>query len=180
MNPNLSKLKDDAIYELRMIRIERGETLTTEEYNQVLQRIAKDCLIKKKFIRGARLRMFNLQLLTTIGTIRRKNFKETRHGTKTIRRGAKETSKNFKEVLKGVSITSDCLTLENMKNVVMQHEAAKKYHYDYVSYMSDFCSKVMYPQEINSFLESEGYTDSMKKSRQKVLSFSKKYQTKTS
>lgn len=115
-----------------------------------------------------------------IGTFKSKNFREIQNGAKVMCKGAQTSSKNFKEVLNGVRLTSNFLTLENIQNVVMQHEAAKKYHYDYVSYTSDFCSKVMYPQEINSYLKSEGYTDSMKESRQKVLSFSKKYKTKMS
>lgn len=179
MNIDLSKLRDDIVNELKVIHIMNGKSLTKEEYIKVLQHITNYCYQEKRFLREARIRVTGIRLLSMIGTFKSKNFKEIQNGAKVMSKGAKTSSKNFKEVLKGVRLTSNFFTVENIQNVVMQHEAAKKYHYDYVSYTSDFCSKVMYPQEINPFLESESYTESMKENRQKVLTFSKKYQTKT-
>lgn len=173
MNIDLSKLRDDIVNNMD------GNSLTKEEYIKVLQYITNYCSQEKRFLRGTRRRVFAIRLLSVIGTFKSKNFREIQNGAKVMCKGAKTSSNNFKEVLKGVRLTSNFFTLENMQNVVMQHEAAKEYHYDYVSYTSDFCSKVMYPQEINPFLKNESYTAYMKENRQKVLNLSKKYQGKS-
>lgn len=171
-----TQFANNVVQEMRILNIQKGGTLKKEEYQELLQYIYKDCIEEQNALKPLKRGMVGIQLITMIGTIGRKKYKETRQGIKQLRKGAKIYHKNFSEVLNGITITSNYMSSNNLMNVINQREAAREYSSFYVSFVKEFCDKMECYHKNSSTLVNREHVQKMEESRKKVLNLSRKYQ----
>ena len=109
-------------------KVERGEELSKEETEIVLKFIHDETTNNKKVAKEAlpKRREIGFKFDTLVGKIGGQKFAGFTHVSETIGNYRKDVKSNSKEILKGIRITSNNQTQENIKTLIQQHQASVK------------------------------------------------------
>lgn len=168
----------DAAYSKYVImkKVKQGEELTKEEYDQLLQSIYSE---SKENVNGFKqLTSLKSQLFFKgIGVVTKpaKSCSGMSKAMFVISRGAKEYSDNYRQVLQGVTITSNNLIKENAYTLVLQHQEANKYGDSYVEFFQELQQRSHDYRRDYYNPVGEEQVMAMQEAREKVVELSGQY-----
>ena len=125
-------------------KVERGEELSKEEKEIVLKFIHDETTNNKKVAKEAlpKRREIGFKFDTLVGKIGGQKFAGFTHVSETIGNYRKDVKSNSKEILKGIRITSNNQTQENIKTLIKQHQASEEYLESYAHLLDTYKERI--------------------------------------
>lgn len=155
-------------------KIENGESLTDEEKDSYLQHLyikAKESINNYK---SSKKPSFSLKIVSMAGKMIGGTTKAYATAIDTTASGIKTNKKNNLELIKGITITSNNMTLENFQVLNEQNKAIDTYIEAFKKYAISFMEKTQsYKQDFTEFGKEE--IEAMTTSKAKIKELSKKY-----
>lgn len=157
-------------------KVKQGEELTKEEYEKLLQSIYSE---SKSNIDGLKsLTSLKSQLLFKgIGVVTKpvKSCSGISQAMFVVGRGAKEYCDNYRQMLQGITITSNNLIKDNAYTLVLQRQEANKYGNSYEEFLQQVHERVNdYRHDYYSPVSVEE-VQAMQEAREKVVDLSRQY-----
>lgn len=155
-------------------KLESGEDLTSEEKEYYLQHLYEKAKESIKELKVNKKSVFSLKIVSMAGRIIGGTAKDYATALNTTASSIKTNKKNNIELLKGIFITSNNMTLENMQILNEQNKAIDTYLEAFEKYAVSFMEKAQnYKLDFTEVGKEE--IETMTTARSKIKELSKKY-----
>lgn len=162
-------------------KIDDGEELTEEEKDNYLQHLYKNANESIKGSKESQNKLgkggkFILKFISMTGKILGGQIEQTTSTLNTAYSSLKTNIKNNSELLKGITITSNNMTLENFQVLHEQVKEVDTYFDAFDSYIEKYLERTQsYKRDFSNLGTEE--VETMTNSRAKIKELSKKYKT---
>lgn len=157
-------------------RMQKGEELTEEEKNKLLQAIYASARKNLKTFKGNKAgARIGITAVSIFFRLSGKKGKGVAEATKAIGIGFGRYTANQRALINGVSITSENPVAENFTTLLAQYEATDKYEKFMIDLVDEFEERIQSHKRDYASPIGEELQQGMKDTREEVVTLSKRY-----